>query len=316
MTSAEPPNPWFSTINFNETFFRRNTVSITLAYADATYLKRVGVATSVASTTTFTGDITAPSFLGNYRTTNTGVNATHYLNFSDSSSTGVGAIQKTAGLSVNPSTNIISASAYTIGTTPATSNVASQFGQVGLVKLQTITKSITGSASAVNFNLANVFTSAYRNYRIELMPTTQLAFSAYPSYALAGFLGTGTQPTTGALYGYEMTSSSTTVVSPVYTAGGAVLATTPLVFSVSSFVNKQVIFEIQNVGFANTTGNLITLSSKSFYSNPGIQGASDRNILCSSPSGTTITGLTIQQGALSVGNDMTIQAIIYGYNQL
>jgi hypothetical protein len=57
MTSSIPPNPWFSTINFNESFFKSNTQTITLAYADATYLKRIGIATSVASLTTFSGDV-------------------------------------------------------------------------------------------------------------------------------------------------------------------------------------------------------------------------------------------------------------------
>jgi hypothetical protein len=314
------------------------------------------------------------NYLG-YTTRNTTTNVTHFINFSDASTTGVGSIQKTAGISCNPSTNTItattfagtatnatnvgitsdntsgtyylpfvktsgtgnkplfiddttgplsynpstatlSASAYTITATPSTASVASTFGQVGLVKLQTVTASITGAATAVNFNLASIFNSTYKNYRIELSPTTQVSFTAYPSYALAGFLGTGTMPTTGALYGYEMTSSSTSVVSPVYTAGGTVLATTPLIFGVTSFINKQVIFEIQNVGFANTAGNLITLNCKSFYSNPGINGTSDRNILCSSSSGATVTGLTIQQSAISAGNNFTLQAIIYGYNQL
>jgi len=57
MTSSVPPNPWFSTINFNEAFFSSNTSSITIDYANATYLKRIGIATSVASNTTFSGAI-------------------------------------------------------------------------------------------------------------------------------------------------------------------------------------------------------------------------------------------------------------------
>jgi hypothetical protein len=57
MSSAPPPSPWFSTINFNDEFFPANTQTITLAYANATYLKRIGVATSVASLTTFNGDV-------------------------------------------------------------------------------------------------------------------------------------------------------------------------------------------------------------------------------------------------------------------
>jgi len=47
-----------------------------------------------------------------YTTKNSVQNATHYLNFSDSSSTGVGAIQKTAGISCNPNTNIITATTF------------------------------------------------------------------------------------------------------------------------------------------------------------------------------------------------------------
>jgi len=57
MSSSIPPDPWFSTINFNEAFFTSNTQTITLAYANATYLRRIGIATSVASLTTFNGDV-------------------------------------------------------------------------------------------------------------------------------------------------------------------------------------------------------------------------------------------------------------------
>jgi len=47
-----------------------------------------------------------------YTTLNTSANSTNYLNFSDSSSTGVGAIQKTAGISCNPSKSQLFASNY------------------------------------------------------------------------------------------------------------------------------------------------------------------------------------------------------------
>lgn len=57
MSSAIPPDPWFSTINFNESFFTSNTQTISLSYANATYLRRIGIATSVASLTTFNGDV-------------------------------------------------------------------------------------------------------------------------------------------------------------------------------------------------------------------------------------------------------------------
>lgn len=309
-----------------------------------------------------------------YTTKNTTANVSHFLNFSDSSATGIGLIQKTTGIECNPSTKTITATTFdgtatnatnigitsddtsgtyylpfvktsasgnkplffddtttaltynpntsslslnaiTLNATPSTVNVASRFGQVGLVKLQTLSVAITGSASAVNFNLASIFNSTYKNYRIELSPTTQVSFTAYPSYSLQAFLGTGTLPTTASLYGYEMTSASTTVVAPVYTAG-ATLSSAPLQFAVSSLTNKQVVFEVLNVGFTATATQNVYLSCKSFYGNPGISGVRDANIATSYITGATITGLTIQQGALSVGNNMTIQAIIYGYNQL
>jgi hypothetical protein len=67
-----------------------------------------------------------------YTTKNTSANLTHYLNFSDSSSTGIGAIQKTAGIICNPSTNTITATTFvgdlsgnasTIAITKKTDNV-------------------------------------------------------------------------------------------------------------------------------------------------------------------------------------------------
>ncbi len=47
-----------------------------------------------------------------YKTVNTTANITHYLNFSDASTSGVGNIQKTAGISCNPNTNTITATTF------------------------------------------------------------------------------------------------------------------------------------------------------------------------------------------------------------
>lgn len=220
----------------------------------------------------------------------------------------------TGPLSYNPSTSTLSASAYTITGTPSTASVASTFGQVGLVYLSTTQIAITGSASVQNLSFSNLFNSTYQNYKVILLPTTQVSFSQYPSYALQGFLGTGV-PTIASLYGFEITSSSTSVVAPVYTAG-ATLSSSPLIFAVSSTTNKQVVIDIQNVGFANTAGNQVSLMCKSVYGNPGASGASDRTITCSSVSGATITGLSIQQSIIGSGNNMTLQAIVYGYNTI
>ena len=199
---------------------------------------------------------------------------------------------------------------------PSTGNLSSTLftgllSTGGLVYLSTGSQSITGSASATNISLTSIFNSTYKNYRIVLAPTTQLTFSAYPSYSLAGFLGSGTLPTTASLYGFEITSSASSVVSPVYTAG-ATISSAPLILAVSQVINHQTIIEVENVGFSATAGQSIGLKCKSFYSNPGVSGASDRSILATNPTGT-ITGLTLQQSSISVSNNMTIGWTIYAY---
>jgi len=313
-------------------------------------------------------------------TTNTNVSSNYYLNFSNSSSTGNGSVLKTAGISVNPSTNIItatsftgnltgtatnatnasitsdntngtyyipftktsgtgnkqlfqddltgpltynpstgnvsaiyfSANSYTITGIPSTADVAGKFGQIGLVYLSTASFSITGSASSTNFNLAGIFNSTYKNYRIVLTPNAQLTFSAYPSYSLTAFLGSGTMPTSASLYGFEVTASS--LVAPVYTAG-AIISSAPLVLAVSQLVNHQTIIEVENVGYTTSVATQqVGLKCKSFYSNLSQNGASDRSILAIAAASSTITGLTLQQSSISVGNNMVLDAIIYGYN--
>lgn len=224
----------------------------------------------------------------------------------------------TGPLSYNPSTGAVSATTYKISGTPSTSTDASTFGQVGLVKIATVQVAITGSAVAQNLLFTSLFNSTYKNYRIILRPTTQVSFFAYPSYALQGFLGTGTLPTTASLFGNETTTiNSGATVLPVFTSN-ATISSAPLVFAVSSFTNKEVQFEILNVGYTVTQTQIVQLSCNSVYSNPGITGASYRTIHASvSSSGSpTITGLSIQQTAISIGNNFTLEAIVYGYNQL
>lgn len=108
MSAYDPPSqtyPVFDSLVFQS----QNEASITKAEADSRYLARTGTATSVASITDFgSSDITTTGNInGLFRTVNTIANATHYLNFSDSSATGNGNIQKSAGLSYNPSTEIL-----------------------------------------------------------------------------------------------------------------------------------------------------------------------------------------------------------------
>jgi hypothetical protein len=254
-----------------------------------------------------TNAITANTFNGNATKLNTTADnsaTTSYLLFSQGTAgTGKTIYQDdtTTPLTYTPSTSTLTASIF---------NGLCSTG--GLVYLSTGSQSITGSASATNITMSSIFNSTYQNYRIVLYPTTQVSFSAYPTYNLTGFLGTGTLPTVASLYGFEISSASSAIVSPVYTAG-ATISSAPLIFAVSQLVNHHTIIEVENVGYTATATQSIGLKCKSFYGNPGVSGASDRSISATNISGSTITGLTLQQSSISAPNNMTIGWTIYAY---
>jgi len=68
-----------------------------------------------------------------YTTRNTTANLTHYLDFSDNSATGTGAIQKTAGIECNPSTKTITATTFAGNATSATTASTSTNSNISLV---------------------------------------------------------------------------------------------------------------------------------------------------------------------------------------
>ena len=70
-----------------------------------------------------TNTLSAADWTGNIQTVNTNANLVHYLNFSDSSGTGYGHPQKTAGISCNPSTNSITATTFIGSSSSSTSAV-------------------------------------------------------------------------------------------------------------------------------------------------------------------------------------------------
>jgi hypothetical protein len=266
------------------------------------YSQNVGTMTYNPST----NSLTANTFNGNatkLNTTSDNSATTSYILFSQGTAGSGKTIYQddtTTPLSYTPSTSTLSAT-----------NFSGLLDTGGLVYLSTGSQAITGSASATNINLTGIFNSTYKNYRIVLYPTTQVSFTAYPNYSLTAFLGSGTLPTTASLYGFEITSASSAVVSPVYTAS-ATISSVPLVLAVSQLVNHQTIIEVENVGYSATATQSIGLKCKSFYNNPGITGASDRSISAVNVSGSTITGLTLQQSAITSGT-MTIGWTIYGY---
>ena len=136
-----------------------------------------------------------------YTTRNSVQNSTHYLNFSDNSATGTGAIQKTAGLSCNPSTNSITA------TTLATQNIT--------------------ALSPFNFSVVSIFADATaRDTGIPSPYAGQIAFltgSNKLQYWNTNWYNVNVQPATPIITGFTITtqyeivyvnSSNTAITAP------------------------------------------------------------------------------------------------------
>jgi hypothetical protein len=220
-------------------------------------------------------------------------------------------------LTYNPSANTLSSQFVTLNSAPdsSTPDNAARFGQSGLVKLSTNTASYNGTAGSLLIGFTNTFNTSYKNYRIVIAPSSQATYTAYPEYSLHSFLGTGTVPTIASLSGFETISTSPTIVSPVFTAG-ATISATPLLFSASTYINSQTVFELENVGYTYSGNNQVSLKCNSVYNNTTTTGSSSRTISAVGLSGSAITGFVFQQSTIGAGNPFTIAVIVYGYNLL
>ena len=119
-----------------------------------------------------------------YTTRNSVQNSTHYLNFSDSSSTGTGAIQKTAGISCNPSTNIITATTF-VGDLSGNATTASEASFI----------TITDSTSPVG-TFYPTFVNSDGTQKSVSVDTTGLSYSpSSNTLTTTNFAGTATKTT-------------------------------------------------------------------------------------------------------------------------
>jgi hypothetical protein len=83
-----------------------------------------------------------------YTTRNSVQNATHYLNFSDSSTTGTGSIQKTANITCNPSTNKITATSLEATTSATISDQTIKQNSTNTIFNKTSSVTPSGSSNA------------------------------------------------------------------------------------------------------------------------------------------------------------------------
>jgi len=177
----------------------------------------------------------------------------------------------------------------------------------GLVFLQTLTGTITGSATATTYTLPAIFNTTYKNYKIHFTFGNN-SFSAYPSISLNGLSGLNA-PTTGDLYGYDMISGALSAIN----LSNQVLATTPLQLTGACLPNIQVEFDVFNVGYTTSqSNNIVRIVSNSVYNNPGVKGIRNITAMITQNSASTITGLSFSS-ILGAGNNPTWTAKIYGF---
>jgi len=121
-----------------------------------------------------------------YSTKNTTANANYYLNFSDSSSNGIGAIQKTAGLSVNPSTNTINATTF-VGALTGTATSATT---------ATNATNVATTSTSTNATYYPTFVSATSGNNSINVDTTLTYNPSTDTLTCANLAGTATSATT------------------------------------------------------------------------------------------------------------------------
>ena len=140
----------------------------------------------------------ASKWTGNIQTVNTVANATHYLNFSDSSATGYGKPQKTAGISCNPSTNTVTATTFSgslSGNSSSSSSVSITSDNTSGTYFPTFVKSLASNSTVYCDNSSGpltydpstgVLTALYHSGAIIIPATQNVATYAGTTLSISG----------------------------------------------------------------------------------------------------------------------------------
>lgn len=170
---------------------------IKIRNSDNTTISTLNGTSVTFSTGTNTNTLDAAKWTGNIQTVNTAANLTHYLNFSDSSSTGYGKPQKTAGISCNPSTNTITATTFSgslNGNSSSASSISLTSDDTPGSYFLPFSKNVASNSAlfvdntttplTYNPNTSTLATSIINSSKItntnsiEIAPTTDLIFSS------------------------------------------------------------------------------------------------------------------------------------------
>ena len=189
-----------------------------------------------------------------YTTKNTTTNATYYLNFSDASTTGIGAIQKTAGISCNPSTNVITATTFVGALTGTASSATTATTATTASTATTITT--TSDNTSGTYYIPFSKTTATTSTTLYLDDTTT-ALTYNPSTATltaSVFVGGTINGTSGVLLQYNGTTQSSITTNGVQetllTTQGTATYSSPTLTLVTT----------ASAPYPTTYGNIITFS--------------------------------------------------------
>ena len=203
------------TLNSSDNTTITSGASVVLNAFDNINLNSATVITSASNQLVVSDGVTSNTInqLG-YTTRNSVQNSAHYLNFSDNSATGIGAIQKTAGISCNPSLNSVTASVFN----GALNGTASS----STTSTKADTLAISSSSSNVDYKVifgtdtASVLT-AFDNTNLTYNPSQQLLGINWPSGLNRSYLSSNNMRV-GSSVGTVGTTES---FSSLYAGGGS-----------------------------------------------------------------------------------------------
>jgi len=225
----------------------------------------------------------------------------------------------------NGTTSYLSISSAGVVTTPSLSATTATIGtlnyttlspaiNLGMTLLSTNTlTAFTGASSSQSQAFTNIFNSSYANYRIIITASNPSTMgSNFPYWEITATSGTGTQPTAWYSNKETFTNTGASTGTLAY-ANSAVL---PVTLSNSNNSNRNLQFDIMNVGFTqNAAGGYASIIvPKQSFINVGSNGWMSNTAQCYFSSGVSMTGFTLQltgsTGSVATNGTMKV----YGYN--
>ena len=349
MSVESAPTEYFDNIYYNPSFYQQSN-GISLAYGTANYVSRVGTATSVATTTSFSGSVLTNTISDTSSGAGTLSLSTNTLNLNSSSNNITGSsnfsdvlstpssvnIANTNGLQVNtitPNTGTtISVSADTtniLGITAININTYGSSGTCNLINsYNQITGSNTGFGTPANYILAdtngsyNQITAGYGTYMGYNQIDSQNVTGTYANIINARQGDNKIVSNTGAnnIIGFK-NSISSYITTPLVPADGyiylqALTAISNYIGSVAKLTQNAILTTIANTTIAlSGTSNTMTAVNSNVISTTGTSSGSNNQMVANGSA--TFPNANNLISATGYGGYNTIQAVNQagnGYN--